>query len=279
LSKTASANGRPTQPTRWTRRRLGIAIGLIFLAGIVAAVLDLRFAIGGSPRSVEPNSLLVLNPVTGKTERNPKLGYEPGTISLADGRATVSNGNAMPSLRQPCSGVVLVSAAGYDWYACHDPDSLLRVPNAGGKGTKVAGVSAAPDAAVYGAGRVWVVERDRNTLVAINPFTAKVVQKVTVGNEPAAVAVGFGAVWVANEGFGSITRLDLRSGKAETIDLDYQPTAITTGAGAVWVASKLGRVVIRLDPKKREVTKTIRLANPPVDVAAGAGHVWAAIGH
>lgn len=256
-----------------------LALGLIFVAGIVAAALDLRFAIGGSARSVEPNSLLVLSPSTGKTVRNDKLGYEPGTISLADGRATVSNAAGMPSLRQPCNGVVLVSAAGYDWYACHDPDSLLRVPSSGGKGTKVAGVSAAPDAAVYGAGRVWVVERDLNRLVAVNPFTGRVVQSVTVGNEPTAVAVGLGAVWVANEGFGSVTRLDLRNGKVETIELDYQPSAIATGAGAVWLASKLGRVVLRIDPTKKTVTKTVRLANPPVDIAAGDGRVWVAIGH
>ena len=256
-----------------------LAIGAIFLAGIVAAALDLRFAIGGSPRRAEPNSLLVLNPSTGQTVRNDKLGYTPGTISLSGGRASVSNAAGMPSLRQPCTGAVLLSAAGYDWYACHDPEMLLRVPSAGGKGAKVAGISAAPDAAAYGAGRVWVVERDQNQLVAVNPFTGRVVQTVTVGNEPAAVAVGFGAVWVANEGFGSVTRLDLRTGKVETIELDYQPSAIATGAGGVWLASKLGRVVIRIDPKKKTVTKTVRLANPPVDVAAGGGRVWVAIGH
>jgi streptogramin lyase len=279
LSKTESASRPTRQPTRWTRKRLVIAIGVIFAAGIVAAALDLRFAIGGSPRSVEPNSLLVLNPRTGATERDEKLGYGPGTIRLAGGHATVSDAAGTPSGRAPCQGVLLVSAAGYGWYACHAPDTLLRVPSAGGEAMKVAGISAAPEGGAYGAGRVWVVESDQNRLIAINPFTAKVVQAVTVGNEPVAVAVGYGAVWVANAGFGSVTRLDLRSGKVETIELDYQPTAIAAGAGAIWVVSKLGHVVIRIDPRKRVVTKTIRLANPPVDVAAGDGHVWVAIGH
>ena len=54
LSKIESArpsgNGLARQPTRLTRRRLLIVLGVIFVGGIVAAALDLRFVIGGSPR-------------------------------------------------------------------------------------------------------------------------------------------------------------------------------------------------------------------------------------
>ena len=71
-SKTASARGAVRQPTRWTRRRIGVALGVLFAAGLTAAVLDLRFVIGGAAREVVPNSLLVVDAKTLDTVRNTK---------------------------------------------------------------------------------------------------------------------------------------------------------------------------------------------------------------
>jgi streptogramin lyase len=280
LSKTSSANGLrlPRQPTFWTKKRLVLAFVVLFAAGIVAAALDLQFGFGGTPRRVEPNSLLVLDPASGATVQNRKLGYEPTDVRLIGFIPSVSSAKA-PSGGTACQGALLLESAGYDWFACHGPDWLVRVRLSRDVRTTVAGISVAPVDAAYGAGRVWIVEKDQNELVAINPFTAKVVSRTVVGTDPVAVAVGFGAVWVANAGNGSITRVGLSDGKVEAIGLDYQPDRIAAGAGAVWVASRNGKTVIRIDPREREVTKTVRLANPPVDVAAGAGRVWIAIGH
>ena len=98
-----------------------------------------------------------------------------------------------------------------------------------------------------------------------------------VGTDPVAVAIGLVA-WVANAGNGSITRVPLTSEKIETIGLDDQPSAITTGAGYVWVVSKRSGRVIRIDPKTKQVDKTVRLANPPLAVAVRNGRVALAIG-
>ncbi len=204
LSKTASArasgNGLARQPTRLTRRRLVILLGLIFVGGIVAAALDLRFVIGGAPRRVEPNSVLVLDART--------------MASLADRK----------------------------------------------------GGFAAP-AVVRGAGLLWTVDGDRNLVIATNPFSKRVFRKEVVGTEPVAVAVGYGAAWVANAGNGSITRVPLVGSKIETLGLNDQPSAIAAGAGYVWVLSRRGGTVIRIDPKTKQVDKSVRLANPPLAVA------------
>jgi hypothetical protein len=212
LSKTASANGARRQPTRWTRRRLGLAIGLIFVAGIVAAALDLRFVIGGAPRRVEPGSLLVLDAATMDTVRN------------------------------------------------------------------VRGETGPPVPPVRGAGLVWTVDAARNRLIGTNPLAKRVVRDVTVGTDPVAAAVGYGAVWVANAGNGSVTRVPLAGDRIETIGLSDQPSAIATGAGAVWVVSERGSKVLRIDPVDKQVTKTVRLANPPLTVVARAGRVYLTIG-
>ncbi|HEY7690926.1 MAG TPA: hypothetical protein VH816_01155 [Gaiellaceae bacterium] len=217
MSKTASANsagnGLARQPTRLTRKRLVILLALIFVGGIVAAALDLRFVVGGAPRRVQPNSLLVL-----------------------------------------------------------DPRTMASLANVRGRALR-------PPRVVRGGGLVWTVDGDRNRLIGTNPESGRVFRDEVVGTEPVAVAVGFGAAWVANAGNGSITRVPLVGEKIETIGLNDQPSAIATGAGYVWVLSRRSGKVIRLDPRTKEVDKSVRLANPPLAVVVPSPHrVQVAIG-
>ncbi len=216
MSKTRSADGAALrrQPTRWTRKRLFGAIAIVFAAGITAAALDLRFVVGGAPRRVEPNSLLVLDATT---------------------MATVSN-------------VV---------------------------GAKARSVS---PATVRGGGLVWTLDSDRNRLIGTNPLSGKVHRVEIVGTEPVDAAVGFGAVWVANAGNGSVTYVPLGSEKLETIGLSYPPSEIATGAGYVWVVSRPASRLLRIDPKDKQVTKTLHLANPPLAAVARDGRVYVTIG-
>jgi hypothetical protein len=203
-SASASGNGLGRQPTRLTRRRLAIVLGLIFLGGIVGAALDLRFAIGGGSRRAEPNSVLTLDPKSMASVAERKGGF------------------AAPSV-------------------------------------------------VRGAGLVWTVDGDRNVVIATNPVSKRVFRREVVGTDPVAVAVGYGAAWVANAGNGSITRVPLVGSKIETLGLNDQPSAIATGAGYVWVASRRSGRVLRIDPKTKEVDKSVRLANPPLAVAVRPG--------
>jgi hypothetical protein len=214
LSKTLSADGLRRQPTRWTKRRLLLALAVIFLGGIVAAALDLQLQFGGTPRRVEPNSVLVLNPKTMATVANPKgVGFTAPRI--------------------------------------------VRSP-----------------------GLVWTVDGARDRLIATNPLSKRVFRTEVVGNDPVAVAIGFGAAWVANAGNGSITRVPLVGDKVETIGLSDQPTAIATGNGYVWVVSRPSKKVLRIDPKTKQVDKSVRLANPPLAVVVRRlGRVAVAIGH
>ena len=206
MSKTSSAETVPRQPTRWTRKRLYLALGLIFAAGIVAAALDLEFVVGRAPRSVKADSLLVLDARTMQTLVN-----RPG-----------------PRPRAP------------------------RV--------------------VRGAGLVWTVDGDRDRLIATNPVSKRVFRTEVVGTEPVAVAIGYGAAWVANAGNGSVTRVPLVGSNVETIGLSDQPSAIATGAGYVWVLSERSRKVIRIDPETKQVTRTVRLTEPPLVAAVRTPH-------
>jgi hypothetical protein len=131
-------------------------------------------------------------------------------------------------------------------------------------------------------GLVWTVDRERNRLVAraagTSPESRSVVREVVVGTGPIGAAIGFGAAWTANAENGSVTRVEIAGTNVETIGLSDQPSAIAAGSGYVWVLSARTKKVIRIDPRRNEVTKTLRLTSAPRDVVARTGRVFLQIG-
>jgi len=45
------------------------------------------------------------------------------------------------------------------------------------------------------------------------------------------------------------------------------------------VISRRGKKLLRIDPETNQVTKTVRLSEPPLDVVAPGGRVFLTIGH
>lgn len=106
---------------------------------------------------------------TGTIEATIRLGFPPTSVTVADGKAWITDGLS--------DRVVPVDAAG---------DRLLApVPVGRGAG----GIAT-------GAGSVWVTNTLDGTLSRIDPRTRRVVSTVDVGGMPRAVAVGRGSVWV-----------------------------------------------------------------------------------
>jgi len=85
------------------------------------------------------------------------------------------------------------------------------------------------------------------------------------GSSPRFLDVGYGAVWVMNQGDGTVTWIDGRSGDSEVLaanDGYILGGDLTCGAGAVWL--RTDDSVLRIDPRTREVTHRVR-------VPAGSG--------
>jgi len=141
-----SGNGLARQPTRLTRRRLVILLGLIFVGGIVAAALDLRFVIGGAPRRVEPNSVLVLDARTMASLADRKGGFAApsvvrgaGLVWRVDGDRNLviaTNPFSKRVFRKEVVGTDPVAVAvgyGAAWVANAGNGSITRVPLVGSK--------------------------------------------------------------------------------------------------------------------------------------------------
>lgn len=135
-------------------------------------------------------------------------------------------------------------------------------------------------AIAYGAGIVWVADAAQNLVVGVDPSTLEPVRRLAVGVRPVAIAIGYGAVWVANAGDGTVSRIPITRGRApgvHSLRVGGSPVAVAAGEGGVWVANAATRSLLELSPRTGRVVRRMPLGNPPADVVAGGGYVWASV--
>jgi DNA-binding SARP family transcriptional activator/streptogramin lyase len=114
-----------------------------------------------------------------------------------------------------------------------------------------------------------------DSLVKIDPKTNKVVDVIRVGRLPVATALAGDFVWVINTADSTLTRVDTRSGHAQTIGGLNNPTAIAADdKGNVWVTTATYESVIRVNGKTLRPDITVPLHHNAFLPAVGAGSVW-----
>jgi serine/threonine-protein kinase len=104
----------------------------------------------------------------------------------------------------------------------------------------------------------------------------RVLPPTKVGERPLSVAFGEGSAWVTNEGDGTVSRINTRTGRVEgdPIDVGEDPSNIRVSAGSVWVANAGSDTVSRIDPATNTAEETIEVGERPTGVRAGEGSVW-----
>src|SRR5581483_6581587 len=147
-----------------------------------------RFAIGGSPRRVEPNSLLVLDPGTMATLHNPKGERGPGPPKVVRGGGLVwtldprrnkllaTNPISHRIVRTETVGTQPVAVAtGFHaaWVANSGNSSVTYVP-LGSEKLEAIGLDWTPTGIATGAGYVWVISTPGRVVLRIDPETKQV---------------------------------------------------------------------------------------------------------
>jgi hypothetical protein len=107
----------------------------------------------------------------------------------------------------------------------------------------------------------------RRSVAVIDPARNVVVDAIRLQPRPVAtpvqptdVAVGFGAVWVSDRGQQTVLRIDPRTREvSRTIGVGADVQAVAVGFGSVWLAGGNSATVTRIDPRTDRVTATIRL--------------------
>ena len=100
--------------------------------------------------------------------------------------------------------------------------------------------------------------------------------RIKVGDSPAGVALEHDSAWIANEGDGTLTRIDLKTHavRGNPIPVGKNPRAVATRADTVWVANFGGGSVSRVDARSGKVVQTIPVGRGPIDIAVGRDYVW-----
>jgi hypothetical protein len=209
-SKTASSRNVERQPTRWTRRRIAIALAAIFLGGLVAAVLDLRFVIGGAPRAVEPNSVLVIDAQTLETLSN-RAGSGPAASPVVRG-------------------------AGLVWTVNGANNHLFGTNPESGRVVRDEVVGTEPVAVAIGYGAAWVANAGNGSVTRV-PLTSEKIETIGLSDQPSAISTGAGYVWVLSKRSGKVIRIDPKSKQVDkTLRLANPPLAVAVRNGRVSLA-------------------------------------------
>ena len=103
-----------------------------------------------------------------------------------------------------------------------------------------------------------------------------VVARIETGKAPCSEAGGFGYLWFANNGDGTLVRIDPATNAVTArIDVGPGPCGVAIAAGSVWVDGYASASVIRVDPQTLKVVKRIPMGDQIWDITVGAGSVWA----
>jgi DNA-binding beta-propeller fold protein YncE len=81
-------------------------------------------------------------------------------------------------------------------------------------------------------------------------------------------------MWVANQGDGTVTRIDKSTNEATSFEVGGAPTAIAVNASGVWVTDSASGEVARFDPASGDVAATIQVAEQLTAIAADEDSVW-----
>jgi len=190
-------------------------------------------------------------------------------------RLDATTGVVRARVKLPASPLVesVVGALGDTAYVLVEPsEPRIAVVT----GDRVAEEIEAPEGAVgvrAGYGSLWVPTT--NSTLERYSLEDATWSSIATGPGPRFFDLGLGAAWVMNQGDGSVTRVDARSGEAETIavtGLRIGGGDLTVGAGAVWL--RTDTAVIRIDPGTRRATHLIELPPGSGSVAAVPGSLW-----
>jgi len=136
----------------------------------------------------------------------------------------------------------------------------------------------APCGAVTGFGAVWVANDGSGTLTRVDPRTNRVTRRVAVGQGACSVTTGAGALWVVNYKSSALVRVDPRTARKRTVRVDATPFDVLVAFGRVWVTAWEDGILDEVDPVTLQVVRRIEIGPRPVGLAARVGAVWVGFG-
>jgi ABC-type branched-subunit amino acid transport system substrate-binding protein/DNA-binding beta-propeller fold protein YncE/predicted Ser/Thr protein kinase len=289
------------------RSRILAVAGTLVLAGAIAA-LTLELTGGGSGEiTVAENSLVEINPRTGRVEAAIGVGRTPSVVAVRQDAVWVLNADDKtvskidPKARRvegtfglEGTPTDLAVGRGGVWIVSDGivtgagPLTVTRIDP--GTGAHVASVRLTPPPSpativgtlphrqiAVGSSGVWLAEPLTGGLWRIDPRTNKVRTRVT-GFTPRALTPAGRGLWLANPD-SSVLAVTARGRRAQRIAVTATTLDdVAYGDGAIWALDRPDGTLWRIDPGARPVSRTIPVGIGASSVAYGEGSVWVANG-
>lgn len=155
------------------------------------------------------------------------------------------------------------------------PSTLVRIDPRTNKIAASVELPSGSENPTFYEGYLWVSSFQHDQLLKVDPRKPSIVATIPVGPKPRFLTAGDNSIWTLNQGDGTITRIDVKTGKQiATIACGIPGSGgeITFGAGSVW-AAVFDFPLTQVDTKTNSVVK--QWAGQGGDgVRFGLGSVW-----
>jgi streptogramin lyase len=135
-----------------------------------------------------------------------------------------------------------------------------------------------PGGATAAYGSVWVANDGSGTLARIDPATNRVTRRFHLRPGLFSVTHGFGALWAVNYKLGKLTRIDPGSGRTRSVRVGAVPFDVLAAFGHVWVTAWQAGRLVEVEPGSLKVVRRIRIGPRPTGLHKAAGGVWVGFG-
>jgi streptogramin lyase len=118
---------------------------------------------------------------------------------------------------------------------------------------------------------LWISDAVRQVVTKVEPYRLRVAATATHGGNGVAVAAG--TVWSTDGSFA----WRVSGGRPLRLKTGNGPVDVAAGGGAVWVANRFSNTIVRIDPRRGTITKTIHIAGRAAALAYGADYIGVAL--
>jgi streptogramin lyase len=135
-----------------------------------------------------------------------------------------------------------------------------------------------PGGATAAYGAVWVANDGSGTLARIDPKTNRVTRRLKLRPGLFSVTHGFGALWAVNYKAGTLGRVDARSGRVRSVRVGGVPFDVAAAFGRVWVTAWETGKLVEVDPRSLRVVRRIAIGPRPTGLHVAGGGLWVGFG-
>jgi streptogramin lyase len=129
-----------------------------------------------------------------------------------------------------------------------------------------------------GYGAVWVANDGGGTLARIDPATNRVTRRVRIGRGACSVTAGAGYVWATNYRTGSLVRVEPRTFRVRSVEVGADPFDVLVSAGHVWTTVWGDGKLVELEPRSLRLLRRLDVGPYPAGLTVRAGSIWVGFG-